>query len=379
MMPTVIVLGASVRAACASAQRAGISTYAADLFADCDTRRLAAGVVRVRPWPAGCIQAMAEFPQVPWMYTGALENHPQLLSQLAELRPLLGNSAEVVRRVRDPLQVVAALRAAGLPAVASRRLPVRKHRDRWLRKPLHGAGGLGIDRADSVGCEHAGRHYWQRHVGGRSASAVFVAAHGKAELLGTTYQIVGDAAFGASGFRYVGNLAPGPSGTALIEQIQAVGETLAAAFQLRGLFGIDGVERENDFHTVEVNPRFTASVDVLEMLRPESLVARHITACQPDWIPPQERTAADSTPSAAGKAILFAPHRCVVGEALVQHLAKQTDGSRFADLPHCGEPIEQGHPITTALAVAESTALVEQRLQQMASEVYALLAKAASR
>ncbi|MEX1224467.1 MAG: ATP-grasp domain-containing protein, partial [Pirellulales bacterium] len=369
MMPTVIVLGASVRAACASARRAGVRTYAADLFADCDTRRLAVRTIRVRPWPAGCIEAMTQFPHVPWMYTGALENHPQLLRQLAELRPLLGNPHDVVRQVRDPLQVAAALRAAGLPSADARRTPVQKHHDRWLRKPLQGAGGLGIDRADEVGCEIDGRHYWQRHVFGRAASAVFVAADGRADLLGTTYQIVGDAAFGASGFRYAGNLAPGPSEPAILEQIRAIGETLAAAFQLRGLFGVDGVVTERDFVPVEVNPRFTASVDVLEMLRPESLVARHLAACQPELPPPKVGPKAEHPVPAAGKAILFAPHRFVVDDALARQLARQSNGSRYADLPRLGERIKQGHPIATALAVDESTTLVEQRLKQMACAV----------
>ena len=49
------------------------------------------------------------------MYTGALENHPGLLKKLAAQRPLYGNAADVVRRVRDPFAVARVLTEAGFP------------------------------------------------------------------------------------------------------------------------------------------------------------------------------------------------------------------------------------------------------------------------
>ena len=43
-----------------------------------------------------------------------------------------------------------------------------------------------------------------------------------------------------------------------------MGAALADVFDLCGLFGVDGVVRGNRFWPVEINPRYTASMEVLE-------------------------------------------------------------------------------------------------------------------
>ncbi len=47
------------------------------------------------------------------MYTGALENHPELVDQMAWIAPLLGNPGEVLARVRSPWELSKALNMAG--------------------------------------------------------------------------------------------------------------------------------------------------------------------------------------------------------------------------------------------------------------------------
>jgi len=85
-----LILGASARAAAQSALRAGCRrVWAADLFADADLRACAE-VVQVRDYPHGLEAAISQAPDGPWMYTGALENHPRLVDRLARLHPLLG-------------------------------------------------------------------------------------------------------------------------------------------------------------------------------------------------------------------------------------------------------------------------------------------------
>ena len=46
--------------------------------------------------------------------------------------------------------------------------------------------------------------------------------------------------------------------------LDKLGTVLAQAFRLVGLFGVDGVLDAERFWPVEVNPRYTASVEVLE-------------------------------------------------------------------------------------------------------------------
>src|SRR5262245_689082 len=102
--PTLLILGASARAAAGSAIRAGFSPWCADLFADADLRRMAS-VVRcpIENYPAGFIEILRAAPDAPWIYTGALENHPNLIRRLSQLRPLWGNGASALRSARSPV------------------------------------------------------------------------------------------------------------------------------------------------------------------------------------------------------------------------------------------------------------------------------------
>src|SRR5579871_3838271 len=92
-----------------SALRSGSEIWAADHFGDLDLRACATSV-RVETYPTGLIDALAAAPAGPWLYTGALENQPDLIERLAAIRPLCGVGGDVLRRVRDPLALAAALR-----------------------------------------------------------------------------------------------------------------------------------------------------------------------------------------------------------------------------------------------------------------------------
>src|SRR4051812_38200553 len=105
-MRELILIGASVRAAAWSARRAGFTPWCADLFGDVDLRQVAQmRTIAVDDYPHGFAEIMKAAPSVPWMYTGALENRPKLVDQLAKQRALWGAEADVLRRVRDPFEV----------------------------------------------------------------------------------------------------------------------------------------------------------------------------------------------------------------------------------------------------------------------------------
>src|SRR5882672_6712717 len=95
------IVGASARAAAFSALRSGYQVVAADLFADADLQR-ACPVTRIADYPAGLITWLEKVECDAWLYTGALENHPQFVDRMAAIRPLLGNAGEPLRDVRNP-------------------------------------------------------------------------------------------------------------------------------------------------------------------------------------------------------------------------------------------------------------------------------------
>src|SRR5262249_36054714 len=197
-------------------------------------------------------------PHGPWMHTGALENRPGLVKKIASRRHLWGNSAEVLRQVRSPLTVFKVLNEAGIPCPKVGPAN-RAGRIRWLRKPKAGGGGKGITWG--AGQDLSRRHYLQEYIEGESCAALFVASQSRASLLGVTRQLVGQAWLHAGPFQYCGSIGPLTLDPSMEHAWLRLGNALAAGFQLQGLFGVDCIVRDQIPWPVEVNPRYTASVE----------------------------------------------------------------------------------------------------------------------
>ncbi len=382
MSEPLVILGASARAAAFSALRAGLLPWSADLFADADLARRCPAR-RVSNYPHGLVEAAFDAPAGPWMYTGALENHPDLVDHIAATRPLLGNPGEVLRQVRNPWLVREALLAEGLPCPMLHTQRAHLPPGRWLRKPLHSAGGARIELleiSDRSHSEHeppgdltAASRYYQQYIEGTPFSGVFIAAGGGAFLLGVTRQWVGAPWCGARGFQYAGSLGPVALSAVKRQAWERLGNCLARRFSLVGLVGVDVVINAQGIYPVEVNPRYTASVEVLERGLNIAALTLHMAACREGRLP-QLRLPA--TTRFFGKAILYARADGRGSEPFWQFVERSDHDAPWpvaADLPHRGEPLLAGRPALTLFADGTSEAEVEQRLQHQAKQVFALL------
>src|SRR6478752_5928272 len=264
------IVGASTRSAAASTLRAGFQPLAADLFADADLRQIATAT-RISPYPEGFVDWMRTIEPPAWMYTGALENHPDLVDQLAWIAPLWGNPGEVLARVRSPWDLSQSLTNAGLlfPEICNSADGLPRDGS-WLFKTYSGASGSGVrawnaesskeHRAKSeevIGC-------YQKRIEGVPCAAVFVATDGAAKLLGVTRQLIGEPWLGSHGFQYSGAIGPLPVSEFVRNTLEELGNVLAADFELIGLFGVDFILHGESVWTLEVNPRYTASVEIVE-------------------------------------------------------------------------------------------------------------------
>src|SRR5205085_1119619 len=111
------------------------------------------------------------------------------------------------------------------------------------------------------------RHYLQEFRAGESQSGVFAATDAGTCLLGVSRQLVGESWLHAPPFGYCGNIGPLDIGAAERGAWLRLGRTVAAFAGLRGVFGIDASVDDGVPWPVEVNPRYTASVEVLEYAR----------------------------------------------------------------------------------------------------------------
>ena len=84
---------------------AGWATFGGDLFGDLDLRRCGPAVV-VEQYPAGLADIARAVPPGPWMYTGGLENHPDLVDRIRAPRGRCwGIRAACWLKCGDPFQV----------------------------------------------------------------------------------------------------------------------------------------------------------------------------------------------------------------------------------------------------------------------------------
>ncbi|MEX0713874.1 MAG: ATP-grasp domain-containing protein [Pirellulales bacterium] len=365
--PTLVILGASTRAAAFSALRAGYTPVCGDLFADADLAQLCQ-VTRSTKYPADLASLAHSAPDGPWMYTGALENYPALVDSLAGSRPLYGNPAGVLRKVRDPFQLARVLKQSGLPAPDCRATADGLAASGWLRKSRRSSGGIHVriwtPALDSGQSSRA--WYYQRRIEGMPCAAVYLGCSGRAWLWGATEQLLASSRRQAD-FRYAGSIGPLHLAPAVAAQLEHLGGVLAGQFALTGLFGVDGVLNADGFWPVEVNPRYTASVEILERATGLSGVGAHVAAC----LGRLPRGTARAAPGWFGKAILYAPSKCTVPAHFTQGLLMINAGRPWpaaADIPRPGTALGAGQPVTTLLAdAADRQALLAALREQLAA------------
>lgn len=436
MTTNLLILGASARAAAMSAEMCGHRVWCADRFADVDLQAIADAEI-CEDYPNGLPALMTDAPSGPWIYTGALENRPDLLERMISKRhPLLGNAPDVVRIVRDPENWTAALKQARLPHCDFRRsekLPTASEVPRdatWLVKPIRGASGTGIqiwNNENAVRFSEANLNprdfYWQQFTAGTPIAAIFVAARRTAVLLGTSKQLIGEdwcrgemSSMGGidgspkggtggsptnvrpSNFSYCGSIGPLHFDDAITEQLQAIGSTFAREFNLRGLFGVDAIlTPANEIVPVEINPRYTASIEVLERAsqlgtlgtRGKQLksIQLHLEACLDEKLPDRVMPV---TNAVAGKAILYMPTRDMDSDEALLSDAREwrfsTASAQWAtvrnlssgrpvvaDIPQAESPLHAGQPILTLLAEGKDEEEVRAELLVQSAECYDIL------
>lgn len=352
-----MIVGASCRAAAASATAAGWAVYAADLFDDRDLAAVAVATRRPRPYPEGLVSAATAFPFAPWCYTGALENHPSILDAISAAKPLAGNSAAAIRHVRDPAALAAIVRHAGLRSPATFASPAGLPTDgSFLRKPVASAGGRGVITWTSSATRSREPCVWQRLTPGEPLSAVLALSADAGRVLGVTRQLVGAAWCRAPAFAFCGAiLMPRPTVlTNVHTQFDALATTLASLGGLRGIVGIDTILESDGMLTVlEVNPRPTASAELIERAAGTSILATHLAAF--GHTSPRQSHA--GCPGVWSKAILFASRPTPIDEPLLDRLIERAapwtsaEGHpALADIPRPGQVLRSGAPVLTIFA-----------------------------
>ena len=280
--PAILIASLSGRALAQAAVRSRYRALVADLFADLDTRELAAAVVQVD----GCIaEGFDEASLVAALrrldpaqlaaglvYGSGFEARLPLLARIGAVFPLLGNRPEVVERLKDPAQLVSLCRSLDIdhPAIA---LTPPGGPGRWLRKRRGASGGQHVSwsRTPDSAC------YWQAYVEGRPVSLSFLADGRRTLVLAATEQWPDPSP--SSPFRFGGLARPAGLAEGLEQELAAIVGRIVEAIGMVGLNSADFLIGDGTASLIEINPRPGAALDVLDD-RDGRLFHWHIESCR---------------------------------------------------------------------------------------------------
>jgi predicted ATP-grasp superfamily ATP-dependent carboligase len=391
-MRRVVIAGVSTRAAAESAARAGFAVTAVDAFADLDqnpdVRALSVSRELGLPFSANRAARLATTIDADAIaYLSPFENHGRAIHIMSRERELWGNSLAVLRRVRDPFALADTLRRNGFAVPASLKSgeglqgpprgpsrsaphPTSVSNVCWLVKPRASGGGRGVKPWRS-GTAVPRRSILQQRIDGTPGSIVFVAARGRAVPIGFSRQLIGRAEFGASGYRYCGNIMSSANDPQferepqLADAARAMIEVVANEFSLIGVNGIDFIARDGVPFPIEVNPRWSSSMELVERAQGFSVFGAHVTACTGEGLPSFDLWGARQRSCATGKAIVFARRDVVIGDTRAW-----LDQPDLRDVPRLGDRIRAGEPVCTVFAEGPDAASCETALISRAANVY---------
>jgi predicted ATP-grasp superfamily ATP-dependent carboligase len=260
------------------------------------------------------------------------------------------------------------LDASGLPAATvyagSGDAALRAAGRRLVAKPRRSGGGQGV-RQWRAAEPLLDDELLQEWVDGVPASLVFVADGHDAVALGLTRQLIGDTAFGATGHRWCGNLLGSVAAPvlaaepAVLASATSAAQALTRAFGLRGVNGIDFIARDEAAVVIEVNPRWTAAAELVELATGVPLFATHVAGSAGSLTAPVTRT-----DGVLGKAVVFAPADC-----LMPNTDDWLADDAIRDVPSSGSLVPRGAPICTLLARGASANACYEALAEHADRI----------
>jgi predicted ATP-grasp superfamily ATP-dependent carboligase len=274
-----------------AATRVGYAVTAIDAFADKQTVDLAETTIVVKSDRYGfdaeaLLAAVGQLDArqyLGFVYGSGFEAQPALLRKLAEIIPLIGNSAATVSAVKAPEVFFAVLANCNIryPEVYDA-LPANFDSAVYLRKLIGGCGGAHISIDDANWASQYGNHYYQQWIDGRSISMLFVANAHRIEVVGFNEQWLSPTE--KIPFRYGGAVGNVALPLKIKQQLIEAAEKLTIEFGLIGLNSLDVVVSENVAYVLEINPRLSATFDLYE----GNLMDIHIKACLEGALPQHE-------------------------------------------------------------------------------------------
>jgi len=391
----VLVTGVDVVSLAASAKKAGYRVYATDYFGDEDLKRLcheSRSIVKQMPGrdsgrlsidfdPEALLRLTRELLKNneidAALLSSGLDDSVDVLFELNDMIPILGNHPSVIEKVRDKMTFFQELKRLGIPhpeAAIVENFEEAKEKSQdigypVLVKPLRGFGGAGIRKArDPRELGQAFRNaslvdekvLIQEYVSGIPASTSLISSTKGAITLTLNEQLLGLNEVGQEEpFGYCGNVVPLMATRAVADRCKRVAERIASHFGLVGSNGIDLViSKEGTPYVIEVNPRFQGTLECVERILGINMVETHMKACIGGSLP----TILKNPSVFCVRLILFAPRRSIVPDL--------NTFEEVRDIPLPGVIIEKGEPVCSIIIEEKTRSSALKKARAIVKLVY---------
>ncbi|NLI91658.1 MAG: ATP-grasp domain-containing protein [Peptococcaceae bacterium] len=407
----ILLAGVSVRALIESAVASGYTVTGLDFYGDADAcwRGKTMSITQdfgLKPTVKNLLDVAKTIPCYAFIYTSGPENTPSELDFWERQGSLKGNGVLTLNEVRNPWRLKECLENIGakMPVFCSaNQWDYSDDGKKWLIKPLNRGGGHGIKELP-VSIEKAKalisdlpqprQNIVEEYIAGIPGSVTFLANGKEAWLLGTSRQLITRGGAGQH-FLYSGNIVPLDlngtiSSRIFMKKILMSVTQLTKVFGLKGINTLDFIVNAEGVWILELNPRWSASVELIERVLGQRLFPYHLTACEGvDMTQTIQRlraqpkraalvydhmTKCNRIPNFRGKQIVFSRN---------SNLITNYDGRKLRylylqgvrDLPRTGTLIEKGQPLCTVLAAGKSDQDCSQKLQAKAEWVQQFIAQ----
>lgn len=338
MRGRVLVAGFATRHVVQSAYRAGYEVYAVDHFCDQDLC-----------WYTKDRATFEELDELPEAIGSIAARHPidmlVVTSGAEDLKtplPFMGTPPEKVARHLDKLAIQHFFEEQDIPVP-----PLAAEGDYpCLIKPRRGAGGWRNQMVASIEERRAWEEAWpdvpyicQQVVEGKPCSVSCIGDGRRGRAIATNEQLLrseGERAFG-----FAGSITPFAHETA--GAMVRYAERAVGFSGCIGSVGVDFIADDAHPWAIEINPRFQATVDTVEMATGCNLFSLHLEACRgaiPAGMPQPRRFAA--------RRILFAERDLVVRD----DLSSLAPG--ISDIPWVGSEFEEGAAVLSVYGWGKS-------------------------
>lgn len=353
----ILVFAQSARFIAESATHAGYTVRVADCFGDRDTRAVAQQCIPLPPLSQltqtrliDTLTSLSDKDEPCLLVGGSgIEAFPALSESLPAHITLLGNHAHTLSLLREPERFFSLLDKLELPypAVSFSAFP---DKEPALVKNLSTCGGTGVAYAGRARLQQ--HEFFQRYIEGQSASVTFIADGSQARLLAFNRQFNRPGSFVLAHILQSDDILSAAHQALLEHWVTEI----VSATGLKGLCSLDFiVDRADRLFLLEINPRITASA---ELLATDDVFHWHMDACNGHLpVIPQS-----PEPEPKLLSYIFSDTDCHISEDAAWPACCH-------DLPAAGTVIEKDMPICTSILSGESVEACFKQQQTVKSGV----------